>query len=454
MKLVMLFTIMIVVHCANLRAQGLVLNEISNGTAGSKEFMEFVVDGPPCTDVDIRLWIIDDNNGDFSCGPCASSGIATGHLRFANVALWSAVPTGSIIVIYNELDVDAGILPAADPTDANSDGVYVIPSSNINLEYSTTPCLNPNSPTALGSCPGPCTGTDTYGGVCYTSGGNGWATLGLRNTGDAGQSRTPGGVYYHGFAFGTPANNMSGGVDGLIDPIAGGNLSFFFDNSISNDYRDVNNWSSIAAASATPGAPNNPNNSTWINSFDCPLPVQLIQNSVTCYPTFMLLEWSTASEFNNSHFNIHKSLNGYEYTLAGSVPGSENSNSMLNYSFMDNNIYLQSYYRIEQVDMNGKSEFYPPLYSNCDASPNENSLQAYVYSFKNGTLNIGCNSTSEQELKIDICDITGRIAFSKMIQVVKGNQVIEIDFNPQTKGIYLISLIGYDCSIHFKHRFL
>lgn len=453
MRIIYLVTIVIVVCCFQLNAQGLVLNEMSNGTSGSREFMEFVVEGAPCTNIDLRGWIIDDNNGDFACGPCANTGIATGHLRLANIAQWSSVPTGTIIVIYNELDVDP-VMPASDPTDANADGVFIVPSNHTSLEYSTTPCANPNIPTALNNCPGPCTGNGGYSGVCYTSGGNGWATLGLRNTGDAGQSRTPAGAYYHGFAYGTPANNMSGGLDGLIDPVAGTNLSFFFDNSISNDYRDVNNWSSIAAASATPGASNNIDNLSWINSFDCPLPVQIIQTNITCNTTHMLLEWSTASEINNSHFNIHKSLNGYEYSLIGSVAGAGNSNYVLNYSFLDVLTVQPSYYQIEQVDLSGTSKFYPPIYNNCNREPDVNSIQAYVYSYSNSTLNIGCHSSVDQEIKINICDITGRVMYSKIIQVIKGEQVVEMDFNPQSSGIYLISLVGADCAIQLKYRFL
>ena len=107
------------------QAATVIVNEASNGTGGVREFIELVVLGPSgggsCT-FDVRGFIFDDNNGDFSCGPASGTGIATGHARFSSTdATWSAVPGGSIIVLYNPGDPNTA-LPANDPTDGNGDG--------------------------------------------------------------------------------------------------------------------------------------------------------------------------------------------------------------------------------------------------------------------------------------------------------------------------------------------
>ena len=58
-------------------AQSLVINEVSQGPAGSEEYVEFLVVPDPsqiisCTEIlpclDLRGWIFDDNNGYFSGG--------------------------------------------------------------------------------------------------------------------------------------------------------------------------------------------------------------------------------------------------------------------------------------------------------------------------------------------------------------------------------------------------
>ncbi|MDW8274446.1 MAG: hypothetical protein RMJ53_09480, partial [Chitinophagales bacterium] len=113
----------------------LVVNEISQGNAGSREFIEFVVIGTPtCSQpcFDLRGWIIDDNNGFHATG--GGTGISAGCLRFRNIAQWACVPYGSIILIYNENDKNVNITLPDDPTDANNDKVYVLPGNSTLLE--------------------------------------------------------------------------------------------------------------------------------------------------------------------------------------------------------------------------------------------------------------------------------------------------------------------------------
>ena len=110
-------SVIFLINLQSLQAQGgLVINEVSQGTSGG-EWVELVVEGA-CT-VDIRGWIIDDNNGLFTdCGPgnpengaFPGHGVASGHLRFSNDATWEAVPEGTIIVVYAN-----GALPSPLPT--------------------------------------------------------------------------------------------------------------------------------------------------------------------------------------------------------------------------------------------------------------------------------------------------------------------------------------------------
>jgi hypothetical protein len=84
---------------------GLIINEFSQGetsTSGApgKDYIELVVSGPPCSRVDLRGWIIDDNNGVFSGGLLSSTGVAPGYIRFSNNIYWSSILTGTIILQY------------------------------------------------------------------------------------------------------------------------------------------------------------------------------------------------------------------------------------------------------------------------------------------------------------------------------------------------------------------
>ena len=65
-------------------SQSLIINEVSQGPSGSKEYVELLVipgvNYNPCIAgtncLDLKNWIIDDNNGYFSNGPSTGEGIS------------------------------------------------------------------------------------------------------------------------------------------------------------------------------------------------------------------------------------------------------------------------------------------------------------------------------------------------------------------------------------------
>ena len=76
----------------------------------------------------------------------------------------------------------------------------------------------------------------------------------------------------------------------------------------------------------------------------------------------VLLEWATASEENNSHFEIERSADGLIWSYIGQVAGAGNSTTTLHYEFTDNltledrdNTHL--FYRLKQIDFDGKYDF-------------------------------------------------------------------------------------------------
>lgn len=225
---------------------GLIINEFSNGT-GNKEYIELLVVGNPCETVDIRGWVVDDNNGDFSGGAGSGIGLAPGHIRFSTDAQWSALSPGTIIVIYNASDRNTNI-PADDVSDTNTDLVFIVPSTSTLLEF----CDDfPNTAPA----------TDSYIGCTYYTGNASNQQIGLRNGGDAVQTRKPDYSYFHGLSYGSGQN---GGPDGLQLSTGGGGECHYFNDT---DYRNIANFSNgVVPADETPGAANNALNLAYINT--------------------------------------------------------------------------------------------------------------------------------------------------------------------------------------------
>ncbi|BAV08410.1 gliding motility-associated C-terminal domain-containing protein [Filimonas lacunae] len=237
---------------ANFAYSQLILNEVSQGSSGTKEYFEFVVVGTrTCTDstADLRGWIIDDNNGWIQAG--SGNGIAQGNIRFANVSNWAKVPYGSVILIYNPTDKNASITIADDATDANHDYTYVLPTSSTYIEVNTATPVSPSS------------ATFTYGTTGYASRTTGsWDPVGLANGGD--------GVII------VKPDNLSKAYFSFAFAIGSAATATIYKTSMAaqkNCYLSDANYTTTASwivgdapANETPGKPNGGDNTIWINS--------------------------------------------------------------------------------------------------------------------------------------------------------------------------------------------
>jgi hypothetical protein len=293
---------------------GLVVNEVSQGEntgSGRYEYIELVVVGTPGETVDLRGWIIDDNSGIFTAGAGSQLGIAEGHIKFTNVCTWEKVPVGSIILVYS-IDVNsipptqtynaaiANAFPGGDdPTDANQDFTYVIGID----QYTVGNCVSAAPNLYFSSdCSFPANvNFDQYLPATYSN--PDWATITLRNSGDAVQTRKPDATYFHGLSYGSSTGGSCSfcnfSVENHPEFAIKGNDALVFDtltygasqrvysliNTVNTDYRDIENWNTAAVAdnvSQTPGAANSIANDNWIQSLRDPFEVVTSDDSYTC----------------------------------------------------------------------------------------------------------------------------------------------------------------------------
>lgn len=89
------------------------------------------------------------------------------------------------------------------------------------------------------------------------------------------------------------------------------------------------------------------------------LPVSWLDVTATVQQKAVVIQWSTASEDNNSHFVIERSTNLKDWSPIGAMKAAGNSQQLKNYAFTDETPLLETvnYYRIQQVDFNGMSDY-------------------------------------------------------------------------------------------------
>lgn len=179
-----------------------------------------------------------------------------------------------------------------------------------------------------------------------------------------------------------------------------------------------------------------------VNILDCtpPLPVTFIH--FEAYPVDERNEvfWSTASETNSSHFIVESSPDGINYHEIGRVNAAGNSNEFKEYTFLDEKPYPTTYYRVNQVDLNGDAKMYgPTVVMNNKA----NDIQIH-HAYPNpsaGSFFIDIFSKEATNLQMVVFDGVGNMVYNREIQN-EGNSIHEIRTEGWAPGIYHVKIFN------------
>lgn len=143
------------------------------------------------------------------------------------------------------------------------------------------------------------------------------------------------------------------------------------------EHGNSSQWTSLGYTSATGSDPDYFIQSTMgsmsaganyyfsVGSAGSPLPVDLTFFTAKWYDIdkqMAVLNWQTASEQNNSHFEIERSFNGEDFISIGRVEGNGTTYDLSQYQFSEdingNTAFIDVvYYRLKQVDYDGKYEY-------------------------------------------------------------------------------------------------
>lgn len=186
-------------------------------------------------------------------------------------------------------------------------------------------------------------------------------------------------------------------------------------------------WSSYSPFTLGSITPNNP------------LPVSLTSFTATCSgDNTTRLDWSTLSETNNDYFSIEKSVDGVNFQSIGKVSGSGNSNSPINYSFVDIAKPEITFYRLKQTDYDGGVTFSEPVSSTC--KNHENTFTVLPNSTEGITL---LSELSESGIYyIIIVDNIGRILYNKSRFIESGAAELNIKFGLYSNQLLHITIFN------------
>ncbi|UCH64449.1 MAG: S8 family peptidase [Ignavibacterium sp.] len=203
---------------------------------------------------------------------------------------------------------------------------------------------------------------------------------------------------------------------------------------------------------------NNPDNLMgWgiINTLDAitfiPVPVELTSFSGKYIDGEVRLNWTTATESNNSGFEVEKRYEETLFETIGFVAGSGSSTVATRYSFIDDNIIDNKiFYRLKQIDLNEEFIHFDEIMVEIPVVSDFQLFQNYPNPFNPGTT-INYSVPKSSEIKIVLYDIIGN-EIEKLYEGIQQEGIHQIDFNGSnlSSGVYFVVMTADNFSKSIK----
>jgi Secretion system C-terminal sorting domain len=169
------------------------------------------------------------------------------------------------------------------------------------------------------------------------------------------------------------------------------------------------------------------------------LPVELVSFTGRKVGNINVLNWQTATEKNNSHFDIERSSNGENgWDKIGLIKGNGNSIVSQKYAFTDNAPLSISYYRLKQVDFDGQFK-YSNVVSVLDKKGKFNIASVAPNPTKE-TSTILFESAKNENVSVTLTDVSGRVILIQNVFATEGVNSLGLNMSDLNNGLYIMSL--------------
>lgn len=183
-----------------------------------------------------------------------------------------------------------------------------------------------------------------------------------------------------------------------------------------------------------------------------PLPIELIEFYAIKNQHQALLLWKTGTEINNAYFSLEKAADGYNFNEFGIVSGAGNSNSPIDYHYIDSTpVQGINYYRLRSFDFDGSSEISQIIALDFSEIESQNSLFIYPNPISNGDiLNIAL--PQDEQISLEIYHISGRLIYKETAINISESGIFSLPIDNLPIGAYIVIVHGL--SIHAESKLI
>jgi len=171
------------------------------------------------------------------------------------------------------------------------------------------------------------------------------------------------------------------------------------------------------------------------------IPVELTSFNAELQDDNIKLNWATATELNNSGFEIESSTNNIDFVKIGFVPGYGTTTESKSYLFIISETYAyKTYYRLKQIDFDGSYQYSSSVEVGSDL-PKEFSLaQNYPNPFNPNTT-IKFEIPDDGLVTLKVYDILGaEVATLINEEKTVGRYEVNFDASKLVSGVYIYQL--------------
>uniref|UniRef100_A0A7V2ZLS7 T9SS type A sorting domain-containing protein n=1 Tax=Ignavibacterium album TaxID=591197 RepID=A0A7V2ZLS7_9BACT len=176
-------------------------------------------------------------------------------------------------------------------------------------------------------------------------------------------------------------------------------------------------------------------------SWESIVPVELTSFNASITGTNVLLKWTTATEINNSGFDIERRTQNSEWKKIGFVSGAGTTSEKQSYVFSDKNLNRGKYqYRLKQIDFDGTFEYSKTVEVEI-VSPSKFELtQNYPNPF-NPTTSISFTIPQAGNVKLAVYNLLGQ-EVAVLVNEFRDAGTYDVEFNASNlnSGVYLYKL--------------
>jgi hypothetical protein len=172
------------------------------------------------------------------------------------------------------------------------------------------------------------------------------------------------------------------------------------------------------------------------------VPVELSSFAAVPVDGNIQLKWTTASEINNSGFEIQRNNTDQEFAAIGFVEGNGTTTERSDYSYVDNSVTegVSYSYRLKQIDFDGSFEYSNVVNVETIALSDFSLEQNYPNPF-NPSTSINFNLPFKANVNLAVYNLLGqKVLIIAQGEFESGRQVLNLNASDLSSGIYIYTL--------------